>query len=582
MSGFPAAPLATGADFCADLKASPEGAFFLNTDPSNSSTPTTPFDNYNLFSNTFYPPPTSMSAAAVMNAGGMQPVPLMSHGVMETSRRGGHVHNRGNYQMPLDTPFSYNPLYFLNQNHAQGGVPTTVSLNRSAQAQEQNSPSLPNSLMRFGMFDSSFGNVAEARLNHINSHLTPPHNLINFEAGCSRSNPQPVDDDKKCAVCEDHAICQHYGARTCEGCKGFFKRTVQKRAQYVCAGSKNCPIDKRYRSRCQYCRFQKCLQVGMVREVVRYGSLQGRRGRLPSKAKTVQQHDHEMAPALSILSVIQKAYDNRPVNTIPTPKKNPDYETLERILCMEFTSMVLCLRKIEFEDLNVSTFTKLAYRNFFPFLATKYAMRMATFETTEFIVFDTGDRIEIDEMPGAFQTFFRTMAVISNRVKTIVEWDKSNNAFTSMIVLQFLKHQVDSVEDSKTNKLAELGVIDRHYHTIVNALKDHCAGPTAHNSRLQNIMTMTESMLPFRALGFYCLNEMSKNVPLTGELMVLFQEGQNLGLIPTMMDQHLNLCHLGFEKEILLRLGLMSTNEPGPSDQRAQPSLAGVKNEFNF
>ena len=88
-----------------------------------------------------------------------------------------------------------------------------------------------------------------------------------------------------CAVCGDTAACQHYGVRTCEGCKGFFKRTVQKGSKYVCLADKQCPVDKRRRNRCQFCRFQKCLAVGMVKEVVRTDSLKGRRGRLPSKPK---------------------------------------------------------------------------------------------------------------------------------------------------------------------------------------------------------------------------------------------------------------------------------------------------------
>lgn len=53
---------------------------------------------------------------------------------------------------------------------------------------------------------------------------------------------------------------------SCEGCKGFFKRTIRKDLVYTCRDNKDCLIDKRQRNRCQYCRYQKCLVMGMKRE----------------------------------------------------------------------------------------------------------------------------------------------------------------------------------------------------------------------------------------------------------------------------------------------------------------------------
>jgi len=58
-------------------------------------------------------------------------------------------------------------------------------------------------------------------------------------------------------------VGRHYGAISCEGCKGFFKRSIRKQLGYACRGSKICEVTKHHRNRCQYCRLQKCLLMGM-------------------------------------------------------------------------------------------------------------------------------------------------------------------------------------------------------------------------------------------------------------------------------------------------------------------------------
>lgn len=54
--------------------------------------------------------------------------------------------------------------------------------------------------------------------------------------------------------------------------QGFFKRTVQNNKRYTCIENQNCQIDKTQRKRCPYCRFQKCLSVGMKLEGKPYKS----------------------------------------------------------------------------------------------------------------------------------------------------------------------------------------------------------------------------------------------------------------------------------------------------------------------
>jgi len=79
-----------------------------------------------------------------------------------------------------------------------------------------------------------------------------------------------------CVVCGDRASGRHYGAISCEGCKGFFKRSIRKQIGYQCRGNKDCRVDKSHRNRCQYCRLMKCLSVGMRSDSVQSERRPGR------------------------------------------------------------------------------------------------------------------------------------------------------------------------------------------------------------------------------------------------------------------------------------------------------------------
>nr|XP_020633725.1 nuclear receptor subfamily 1 group D member 1-like isoform X1 [Pogona vitticeps] len=77
-----------------------------------------------------------------------------------------------------------------------------------------------------------------------------------------------------CKVCGDIASGFHYGVHACEGCKGFFRRSIQQNINYkMCVKNENCMIMRMNRNRCQHCRFKKCLAVGMSRDAVRFGRI---------------------------------------------------------------------------------------------------------------------------------------------------------------------------------------------------------------------------------------------------------------------------------------------------------------------
>uniref|UniRef100_A0A8C7VP19 Nuclear receptor subfamily 2 group C member 1 n=1 Tax=Oncorhynchus mykiss TaxID=8022 RepID=A0A8C7VP19_ONCMY len=83
---------------------------------------------------------------------------------------------------------------------------------------------------------------------------------------CTTNDDLPVVE--YCVVCGDRASGRHYGAVSCEGCKGFFKRSIRKNLVYTCRGSGECVINKHHRNRCQCCRLQRCMFLGMKQDSV--------------------------------------------------------------------------------------------------------------------------------------------------------------------------------------------------------------------------------------------------------------------------------------------------------------------------
>ncbi|XP_068882403.1 nuclear receptor ROR-alpha isoform X6 [Aphelocoma coerulescens] len=83
--------------------------------------------------------------------------------------------------------------------------------------------------------------------------------------------------------------------------RGFFRRSQQSNATYSCPRQKNCLIDRTSRNRCQHCRLQKCLAVGMSRDAVKFGRMSKKQrdslyAEVQKHRMQQQQRDHQQQP----------------------------------------------------------------------------------------------------------------------------------------------------------------------------------------------------------------------------------------------------------------------------------------------
>uniref|UniRef100_A0A673CW97 Nuclear receptor subfamily 5 group A member 2-like n=1 Tax=Sphaeramia orbicularis TaxID=375764 RepID=A0A673CW97_9TELE len=140
--------------------------------------------------------------------------------------------------------------------------------------------------------------------------------------------------EELCPVCGDKVSGYHYGLLTCESCKGFFKRTVQNNKKYVCIENQECRIDKTYRKRCPFCRFQKCLHVGMRLEAVRADRMRGGRnkfGPMYKRDRALKQQRKALTQASVVSSNLQRGFNehSQPVPIIPCVTAREDLISLQ-------------------------------------------------------------------------------------------------------------------------------------------------------------------------------------------------------------------------------------------------------------
>ncbi|XP_029661574.1 nuclear hormone receptor E75 isoform X1 [Formica exsecta] len=146
--------------------------------------------------------------------------------------------------------------------------------------------------------------VVQLAAHHLSSSMPTMDSTV------SSAKPEPelnIEFDGTtvlCRVCGDKASGFHYGVHSCEGCKGFFRRSIQQKIQYrPCTKNQQCSILRINRNRCQYCRLKKCIAVGMSRDAVRFG-------RVPKREKArilaaMQQSSHSRSQEKAVAAELE-------------------------------------------------------------------------------------------------------------------------------------------------------------------------------------------------------------------------------------------------------------------------------------
>ncbi|CAF1087700.1 unnamed protein product [Rotaria magnacalcarata] len=128
-----------------------------------------------------------------------------------------------------------------------------------------------------------------------------------------------------CSVCGDKASGKHYGVMSCDGCRGFFKRSVRRKLEYKCKGDSTCQVDVNRRNQCQACRFQRCLAVKMKPNAVQNERVPRHGSKRVMQAPSVSRVQSWTPPAVGYVAeslnkvMMPFGFRNIPMNNTSSP-----------------------------------------------------------------------------------------------------------------------------------------------------------------------------------------------------------------------------------------------------------------------
>ncbi|XP_061731110.1 nuclear receptor subfamily 1, group D, member 4b [Nerophis ophidion] len=195
---------------------------------------------------------------------------------MDNSPGGGVILYAGSSGSASPSPGSPSSGYQTQSpsSHSQPSSPEGVSFQeigamRQGGEQRRGTPS-PKMVFQF----PEVNNAPAAHVVTVSSATYNHPTVAKRPCGFTGTFPKTGGMVLLCKVCGDIASGFHYGVHACEGCKGFFRRSIQQNIHYkMCVKNENCLIMRMNRNRCQHCRFKKCLSVGMSRDAVRFGRI---------------------------------------------------------------------------------------------------------------------------------------------------------------------------------------------------------------------------------------------------------------------------------------------------------------------